>query len=172
MKQITEVNYYGYVYLAHYGLPHLIKTKGNLAFVSSYSARLPIVLQTFYTSSKAAISAFASIIHFELELLEIPVTVTELVLGKILRTESLHITEVPSTLGIDLTDAAIMMIKDIQNGETQTTIPRAMKFVDIINLASKKLTTISTFFDWIYLSPRNFRWFDEKKKIVKAKYNL
>jgi len=52
------VNYLGYIYCTYYALPHLKKSKGQIAIVGSLSGELGLPLRTAYCGSKFAVRGF------------------------------------------------------------------------------------------------------------------
>ena len=62
-----EVTFLGAVNLVRAVLPHLETSGGNLVIVSSASDRIPLPLQSAYTASKAALSAFTEVLRAELK---------------------------------------------------------------------------------------------------------
>jgi short-subunit dehydrogenase len=63
----VEVTFLGAVNLVRAVLPHLETSDGNLVIVGSASDRVPLPLQSAYTASKAALSAFTEVLRAELK---------------------------------------------------------------------------------------------------------
>jgi NAD(P)-dependent dehydrogenase (short-subunit alcohol dehydrogenase family) len=57
-KALMDVNFFGVVNAARAALPHLRESRGRIVCTSSVAAVLPIPFQTYYSASKAAVSAF------------------------------------------------------------------------------------------------------------------
>ncbi|PRP80419.1 short-chain dehydrogenase/reductase [Planoprotostelium fungivorum] len=65
MKSLTEINYYGCIYPTVQALPHIRSSKGNIAVISSLSAKVPSEGRAFYAATKAAINSFYSCLRVE-----------------------------------------------------------------------------------------------------------
>ena len=63
----VEVTFLGAVNLVRATLPHLEASGGSLVIVGSASDRIPLPLQSAYTASKAALSAFSEVLRAELK---------------------------------------------------------------------------------------------------------
>lgn len=67
VKQCYEVNVFGPIRLTRELIPFLIDSKGTVGFTGSVSGLIPFPFSSIYSSTKAAIHAFASTLAFELE---------------------------------------------------------------------------------------------------------
>jgi NAD(P)-dependent dehydrogenase (short-subunit alcohol dehydrogenase family) len=54
-KKLMDINYLGYIYCTYYALPHLKKSGGQIAVISSLSGELGLPLRTAYCGSKFAV---------------------------------------------------------------------------------------------------------------------
>lgn len=75
IEKVMQVNYLGSVYCTYYALPHLKKSKGQLAAVSSMSGKLGVPNRTSYSASKFAIAGFFESLRVELAGTGVSVTV-------------------------------------------------------------------------------------------------
>jgi short-subunit dehydrogenase len=67
IKQYMDVNYYGCVHTTIAALPHLQKTNGMIAVVSSLGSLMPFPRQTLYNASKYALIGFYDSLRMELQ---------------------------------------------------------------------------------------------------------
>lgn len=75
IEKIMQVNYYGSVYTTHYALPHLQKTRGRLAAVSSLTGKNGVPTRSAYAASKHAMAGFFDSLRIELADSGVSVTV-------------------------------------------------------------------------------------------------
>jgi short-subunit dehydrogenase len=76
---VMRVNYLGTVYCTHFALPHLIRSKGRLAAVTSMSAKTGVPTRSAYAASKFALHGFFDSVRIELH--DTGVSVTLIVPG-------------------------------------------------------------------------------------------
>ena len=67
MEQIMQINFFGSVYMTHYALPWLIKSKGQIVGVSSLTGKTGIPTRTIYAASKHAMAGFFDSLRIELK---------------------------------------------------------------------------------------------------------
>ena len=65
LKQLMDVNFWGIVYCSKYAIPHLIKSKGSLAGVSSIAGIQGLPGRTGYSASKFALHGLLESIRVE-----------------------------------------------------------------------------------------------------------
>ncbi|MFH1319110.1 MAG: SDR family oxidoreductase [Bacteroidota bacterium] len=65
-KKIIDVNILGSVYPSMYALPHLVKTKGHLIFISSFTGKHGLPTSSAYSAAKMALRGLAESLKFEL----------------------------------------------------------------------------------------------------------
>jgi NAD(P)-dependent dehydrogenase (short-subunit alcohol dehydrogenase family) len=65
-EQIFGINVLGSIYLSHYAIPHLRKTKGGILFISSVAGMIGLPSYTAYSASKRAVIALAESLRIEL----------------------------------------------------------------------------------------------------------
>jgi dehydrogenase/reductase SDR family member 7B len=65
LKQLMDINFWGTVYCTKYALPHLLKTKGSVAGVSSIAGYKGLPGRTGYTASKFAMQGFLEVLRIE-----------------------------------------------------------------------------------------------------------
>ncbi len=65
-ERIFGINVLGSIYLAHYAIPHLRKTKGGILFISSVAGMIGLPSYTAYSASKRAVTALAESLRIEL----------------------------------------------------------------------------------------------------------
>jgi len=65
-KKVMDVNYLGSVYCTIAALPHIIKTKGNILFISSVAGMMGFPKYSAYSASKMPLRAFAESLRIEL----------------------------------------------------------------------------------------------------------
>lgn len=73
MKQCFEVNVYGPISLTRELAPLLVKAKGTVAFTGSVAGSMPMLKGSIYSSTKAAIHAYAGTLKVELRPLGVKV---------------------------------------------------------------------------------------------------
>lgn len=71
--QCYDVNVFGAIRMTRALIPYIIKTKGTIGFTGSLSGLHPVPFSSIYSSSKAAIHLFASVLGFELEPMDVKV---------------------------------------------------------------------------------------------------
>ncbi|XP_013414788.1 hydroxysteroid 11-beta-dehydrogenase 1-like protein [Lingula anatina] len=76
-----DINFRAYVHLASHALPHLLKSKGRIAFVSSVTERFPIPGMTMYIAAKHAIQGFFGVLRQEMVLRNTGVSVTSCIVA-------------------------------------------------------------------------------------------
>jgi len=67
IKYLFEVNYFGAIKAVQAALPYLKKSGGKIILVGSLGGDIPIVFDSFYSSSKAALQILAKSLHGELK---------------------------------------------------------------------------------------------------------
>ncbi len=67
MEKIMKVNFFGSMYMTHYALPHLIKSKGQIVGVSSLTGKTGVPTRSVYTASKHAMAGFFDTLRIELK---------------------------------------------------------------------------------------------------------
>ena len=65
IKKLMEVNFWGTVYCTKYALPHLLKTRGTVAGVSSIAGFIGLPGRTGYSASKFAMHGFLEALRTE-----------------------------------------------------------------------------------------------------------
>ena len=65
-EKVMQVNYLGSVYCTHYALPHLKKTMGRIAAISSLAGKTGVPLRSGYAASKFAMGGFFETLRIEL----------------------------------------------------------------------------------------------------------
>jgi short-subunit dehydrogenase len=65
-RKLIETNYLGAVYLTHYFLPHLIKSKGLITAISSIQGKISVPSHSGYVASKHALTGFLNTLRMEL----------------------------------------------------------------------------------------------------------
>lgn len=66
LQQVMQVNYWGVVYTTKAALPHILKTKGTIAGISSIAGYRGLPARTGYSSSKFALNGFLESLRGEL----------------------------------------------------------------------------------------------------------
>ena len=74
MEKIMQINFFGSVYMTHYALPHLKKTKGRIVGISSLTGKAGVPTRSLYAASKHAMACFFDTLRIELS--DTGVTVT------------------------------------------------------------------------------------------------
>ncbi len=67
MEQIMKINFFGSMYMTHYALPYLVKTKGQIVGVSSLTGKTGVPTRTVYAASKHAMTGFFDSLRIELK---------------------------------------------------------------------------------------------------------
>lgn len=67
MEQVMRVNFFGTLYITHYALPHVKRTKGSLVAISSMAGKRATPAYALYGASKFAIHGFYEALHIELK---------------------------------------------------------------------------------------------------------
>src|SRR5262245_53252638 len=67
MERVMRVNFFGTLYLTHFALPHVKRTKGSLVAVSSMAGKRATPAYALYGASKFAIHGFYEALHIELK---------------------------------------------------------------------------------------------------------
>jgi len=75
LERIMQVNYLGSVYLTHYALPHLKRSRGRLVAVSSVAGKTGVPTRSGYCASKHAMVGFFDALRIELQGADVSVTV-------------------------------------------------------------------------------------------------
>jgi len=75
MHDLMELNYFGSVWPIHAALPHLAKTRGRIAVVSSVAGLIGVPGRSAYSGTKFALSGFCEALRSELEPSGISVTI-------------------------------------------------------------------------------------------------
>ena len=66
-QKLIETNYLGAVYLTHYCLPALIKSKGMITAISSIQGKIAVPNHTGYVASKHALTGFLNTLRMEVK---------------------------------------------------------------------------------------------------------
>ena len=67
LEKIMQVNFLGSMYMTHYALPELLKSKGQIVGVSSLTGKTGIPTRTVYAASKHAMAGFFDSLRIELK---------------------------------------------------------------------------------------------------------
>ncbi len=67
MEQIMKINFFGSMYMTHYALPYLLKSKGQIVGVSSLTGKTGVPTRTVYAASKHAMAGFFDSLRIELK---------------------------------------------------------------------------------------------------------
>jgi NAD(P)-dependent dehydrogenase (short-subunit alcohol dehydrogenase family) len=65
--QVVGINLMGSIYMSNYALPHLIKSRGSIVFISTLAGKLGMPGHSTYSVSKMALNALAQAMQFELK---------------------------------------------------------------------------------------------------------
>lgn len=65
IRQVMDINFWGAVYATKYALPHLLKTQGSVAGVSSIAGKKGLPGRSGYSASKFALEGFLETIRTE-----------------------------------------------------------------------------------------------------------
>jgi NADP-dependent 3-hydroxy acid dehydrogenase YdfG len=65
LRQSMDINFWGTVYCCKYALPHLLKTKGHIAGISSIAGYKGLPCRTGYSASKFAMQGFLESLRIE-----------------------------------------------------------------------------------------------------------
>jgi short-subunit dehydrogenase len=74
-EQVMRVNYLGVVYCTHFALPHLRKSRGRLAVISSLAAKTGVPTRSAYAASKHAVHGLFDSLRIELHGSGVTVTI-------------------------------------------------------------------------------------------------
>lgn len=66
-RKCIDINYYGYLYCTHAAYPHLIKSRGVLTAITSFSGEVGLPYRTAYCASKFAVTGFLEALRAEME---------------------------------------------------------------------------------------------------------
>jgi short-subunit dehydrogenase len=120
-----RVNVLGCAQATRAALPHLEKTGGHIAVVSSGSAKIAAPFHPLYVTTKKALHGFFDTVRHELHLVGSRVTVGLLVLGMIATPEVIR-DEALKPLAMPVPDCAASMICSIQRRNQEMYIPQWM----------------------------------------------
>ena len=67
LEQIMRVNFFGSMYLTHFALPYLLKSKGQIVGISSLTGKTGIPTRSIYAASKHAMAGFFDSLRIELK---------------------------------------------------------------------------------------------------------
>jgi len=67
MERIMKVNFFGSMYMTHFALPYLIRSKGQIVGVSSLTGKTGVPTRTVYAASKHAMAGFFDSLRIELK---------------------------------------------------------------------------------------------------------
>ncbi|XP_047314636.1 11-beta-hydroxysteroid dehydrogenase A-like [Impatiens glandulifera] len=65
VAQVTDTNFWGYVYTTRFAIPHLKKTKGKIIVIASSASWLNVPRMSLYIASKAAVVSFYETLRVE-----------------------------------------------------------------------------------------------------------
>jgi NAD(P)-dependent dehydrogenase (short-subunit alcohol dehydrogenase family) len=66
-RRCIDINYYGYLYCTQAAYPHLIRSKGILTAITSFSGEVGLPYRTAYCASKFAVTGFLEALRAEME---------------------------------------------------------------------------------------------------------
>jgi NAD(P)-dependent dehydrogenase (short-subunit alcohol dehydrogenase family) len=66
MEKVMRVNFFGTLYLMHFALPHVKKTKGSLVAISSMVGKRATPAYALYGASKFAVQGLCEALHIEM----------------------------------------------------------------------------------------------------------
>ena len=67
MEKVMRVNFFGALYLMHFAMPHVKKTKGSLVAISSMSGKRATPAYALYGASKFAVHGLCEALHIEMQ---------------------------------------------------------------------------------------------------------
>jgi short-subunit dehydrogenase len=67
MEQILKINFFGSMYMTHYALPHLLRSKGQIVGISSLTGKTGVPTRSVYAASKHAMAGFFDSLRIELK---------------------------------------------------------------------------------------------------------
>jgi short-subunit dehydrogenase len=65
IRKVMDINFWGTVYCTKYALPHLLKSKGTVAGISSIAGYKGLPARTGYSASKFAMQGFLEVLRIE-----------------------------------------------------------------------------------------------------------
>ncbi|XP_013414783.1 hydroxysteroid 11-beta-dehydrogenase 1-like protein [Lingula anatina] len=112
-----DINFRAYVHLASHALPHLLKSKGRIAFVSSVAEKIPIPGVAVYTASKHAMQGFFGVLRQEMVMRNTGVSITSCMVagtGTEQVMENLQESEGETAMDFHLADPTVVALEIVQ----------------------------------------------------------
>ncbi|KAJ4843087.1 hypothetical protein Tsubulata_019150 [Turnera subulata] len=135
----AEVNFWGNVRTTHHAVPHLRKSKGRIIAISSVMSWYPIPKSTFYSASKAAVSAFFETLRVELGS-DIGITIVTPGVVDSEMTSSVDEADLGDTPVMPTVLCAKSIVKSACRGDKYLTEPFWMKMFFLVHLICPEFT--------------------------------
>ncbi|KAJ4850112.1 hypothetical protein Tsubulata_000585 [Turnera subulata] len=138
-ERTMEVNFWGNVRTTHHAIPHLRKSKGRIIAISSVMSWYPIPKSTFYSASKAAVSAFFETLRVELGS-DIGITIVTPGVVDSEMTSSVDEAELGDTPVMPTVLCAKSIVNSACRGDNYLTEPFWMKMFYLVHLICPEFT--------------------------------
>ncbi len=148
-QKIMETNYLGAVHCTHPALPHLRKSKGLIAVISSIQGKQGVPFHSGYAASKHALHGFFDSLRIELQDtgVDILIALPSWIRNPGWRQNSLGMDGQPrgesskkqSKSAVSLEECSQAIIKAILKRKREVVIPAKLKFLPLLNLINPKI---------------------------------
>jgi short-subunit dehydrogenase len=143
-QKLVGTNYLGSVYLTHYCLPALIKSKGMITAISSIQGKIAVPNHTGYVASKHALTGFLNTLRMEVKSkgVDIMLVMPHWLRGTNLRKNAFdkdgnqigESKKEHSKESISLEECSKKIIKGMIGRKRELIIPRKLKVLTLLNL--------------------------------------
>ncbi len=142
LKHLMDVNFWGTVYCTKYAYPHLLKSKGSLAGISSVAGIHGLPGRTGYSASKFAMQGFLETIRVETlkkglhVMIAIPTFTTSNIRFTALTADGSTQGETPRDEGkmMSAKETARRIVKGIKKRKRMITMSNAGRFTPLVNV--------------------------------------
>ncbi|KAJ4850113.1 hypothetical protein Tsubulata_100585 [Turnera subulata] len=138
-ERTMDVNFWGNVRTTHHAVPHLRKSKGRIVVISSVMSWYPIARSTFYSASKAAVSAFYETLRVEFGS-DIGITIVTPGVVDSEMTRSIDKGDLRDTPVMPTVLCAKSIVKSACRGDSYLTEPFWMKMFYLVHLICPEFT--------------------------------
>ncbi|KAK9108534.1 hypothetical protein Syun_024545 [Stephania yunnanensis] len=163
---VMDVNFWGSVYVAHFALPHLKKTKGKIVANTSVSGWLYGPDLSIYSASKAAMISFYETLRIELGS-DITITIvspgfteSEITQGKHLSMEGkVEISEAKRDAVVrffplrSVTESAKIILNGVRRGDRNITDPSWLRTLYLMKVVAPEI--VEWFFRFLFVHKSN-----------------
>ena len=146
-RKVIEPNLLGTIYMTHYAIPHIVRTRGSIILISSLAGLYGLPYRSIYCISKMALTALAQALRIELSGSGVHTGI--MYVGALqnspekriieCRGKAVHPTRKPGKNAMSMDKASTIIIHSIKKRKAKTVFSGLGKFLCLLNRISPLL---------------------------------